>query len=83
VSVIVNVDGSLEEFISRYSSDQDRGKLQRATVNLIEKEWDINILEEELADVKIKKPSGWMWIVPSTFMQALIHSAPTGNCLFP
>ena len=55
MSVIVNVDGSLEEFISRYGSDQDRGKLQRATVNLIEKEWDINILEEELADVKIKK----------------------------
>ncbi len=53
-SVIVNVEGSLEEIINRYGSQQDRENLERARVNLIEKEWDINILEEELADVKIE-----------------------------
>ena len=53
-SVIVNVDGPLEEIIERYGSQQDKEKLERARVNLIEKEWDINILEEELADVKIE-----------------------------
>ncbi|MEA1884019.1 MAG: hypothetical protein U9N62_05830, partial [Thermotogota bacterium] len=53
-SVIVNVDGPLEEIIDRYGSEQDRENLERARVNLIEKEWDIPILEEELADVKIE-----------------------------
>ncbi|HPF16189.1 MAG TPA: hypothetical protein P5107_08445 [Thermotogota bacterium] len=53
-SVLVQVEGSLEEIISRYGSEQDRENLQRARVNLIEKEWDIPILDEELASVKIE-----------------------------
>jgi len=53
-SVIVEVDGSPEEIINRYGSDSDREKFQRARINLIEKEWDINILEKELAKVKIE-----------------------------
>jgi hypothetical protein len=53
-SVIVDIDGSLEEIIARYGSQQDRENLERARVNLIEKEWDIPIMEEELADVKIE-----------------------------
>ena len=53
-SVLVQVDGSLEEIISRYGSEQDRENLQRARINLIEKEWDIHILDEELASVKIE-----------------------------
>lgn len=53
-SVLVKVEGSLEEIINRYGSDQDRKNLQRAKVNLIEKEWDIPILDEELASVKIE-----------------------------
>lgn len=53
-SVIVNVDGSLEEIINRYGSQQDREMIQRAKVKLISKEWDINILDGEMADVKIE-----------------------------
>jgi len=53
-TVVIDVDGDLEQIIERYGSQADKDAMARVKKNLIEKEWDIELYNEHNISAEIQ-----------------------------